>query len=110
MGRVENVNIEVVLKVLDEKQNFNGLKITANYAIFPPYCSIDKMGNPTGLMYDILKVVANELNLTVEIQETKPENMDIWYKKYDFLKSIRYLVVQNMKSNKLTFKGMGMEQ
>ena len=108
MGRVENVNIEVVLKVLDEKQNFNGLKITANYAIFPPYCSIDEMGNPTGLMYDILKVVANELNLTVEIQETKPENMDIWYKKYDFLKC--KIVVQHMKNNKLTFKGMGMEQ
>ena len=86
LGRVENINIEDILKVIDEEQNFNGLKITANFANFPPYCSFDKMGNPTGLMYDILKVVANDLNLTVELQETKPENKDIWYKKYDFLK------------------------
>ena len=83
MGPVDNVKVEDILRVTDEKQNFNGLKITTNYAIFPPYYNIDEMGNPTGLMYDILKVVANELNLTIEIQETKPENMDIWYKKYD---------------------------
>ena len=81
MGSVDEIRIEEILQKIDETQNFNGLSLSANFASYPPFCSIDEMGNPTGLMYDILKIVARELNLTLKIIETQPRNKDIWLKK-----------------------------
>ena len=74
-------NVEEIIHIIDEKQDFNGLSLSANFASYPPFCSIDEMGNPKGLMYDILKIVAGELNLTLKISETQPRNKGIWLKK-----------------------------
>ena len=81
MGSVEDIRIEEILRKMDETPNFNGLSLSANFASYPPFCSIDEMGNPNGLMYDILKIVAGELNLTLKISETQPRNKGIWLKK-----------------------------
>ena len=81
MGLVDDVKIEEIISAIDEIQDFNGLPISANFASYPPFCSIDEMGNPKGLMYDILKIVARELNLTLRMIETQPRNKDIWFKK-----------------------------
>ena len=82
LGPLDDINIGEVLETIDERHNFNGLRISANFASFPPFCEIDERGNPIGLMHDILKLVAKELNLTLEIQATKSENKDIWFRKY----------------------------
>ena len=81
LGSVDEIRLEEILQKMDEKQNFNGLPLSANFASYPPFCSIDETGNPKGLMYDILKIVARELNLTLKIIETQPRNKDIWLKK-----------------------------
>lgn len=81
LGPLDDINIGEVLEAIEGRHNFNGLGISANFASFPPFCAIDERGNPIGLMHDILKIVAKELNLTLQIQETKTENKDIWFRK-----------------------------
>ena len=75
------MKIEEANEATKKRQDFNGSLISANFADYPPYCSMDEIGNPTGLFPDLLKVVAKYLNLTLTFQEPAPENQGVWYKK-----------------------------
>ena len=81
MGAVDKIEMKQILKIIDENQDFNGRSMSANFASYPPFCIVDEMGNPTGLLYDVLKIVSEELNLTLEITPPSPQNKDIWFKK-----------------------------
>ena len=81
MGPVDSFDLEDGLAAINKKPDFNGLLILANFALYPPYCIIDKGGEIKGLLYDVLKIVTRELNLSLEIRRPKPQNKGIWFKK-----------------------------
>ena len=81
MGPVDSFDLEEVLAAIDKKPDFNGLSILSNFASYPPYCIIDKGDEIKGLLFDVLKIVTRELNLSLEIRRPKPQNKGIWFKK-----------------------------
>ena len=62
--------------------DFQGLNILASYASFPPYCIIDSSNEKIkGVFIESLQIAAQYLNLTLILQQPKPQNKATWFKK-----------------------------
>ena len=68
-----------IMKLTRERKNFNGLNFIANYWEAPPY-SYERKGKILGILTDCIRVVANELNLTLVLKPPLPKNEWIWAK------------------------------
>ena len=77
LGSIENINIKTKAYEVDERRDFEGALITANYNSNGNLFYMDENGKMQGLVYDCFRVAANYLNLTVVYQEPNPINRDI---------------------------------
>ena len=73
-----------LLKATKERNDFQGISIRANYGdSFKPYCWKDKVGMVHGTQRKALEIASKYLNLSLFIQDPKPENNNIWAKKLE---------------------------
>ena len=83
-GILNQLDLGELLKATKERNDFQGLSLTANYGdSFKPYCWTDKSGIVHGIQRKALEVASRYLNLSLVIQDTKPENKNIWAKKLE---------------------------
>ena len=82
LGIFNSTVIQESLEQVRRETNFNGINIVSNYAeTFPPFGYTDEFGKPKGIFYDVLKIAAQSINLTVIFQKPKKENYNIWLKR-----------------------------
>ena len=82
LGIFNSTVIQESLEQVRRETNFNGINIVSNYAeTFPPFGYADEFGKPKGIFYDVLKIAAQSINLTVNFQKPKKENYNIWLKR-----------------------------
>ena len=77
---MSELNIANIQHSTKERHDFNGVPIITNYGHWPPYCIVEESG-VHGKLIDALQIATHYLNLTLVLQETKPENVNIWDKK-----------------------------
>ena len=79
MSESEQVDFDKELVSVQERNNFMGIPIVANFAeTYPPYCYADENGTLKGVFYDMFNVAAGMVNLTVIYQKPKDYNYNIW--------------------------------
>ena len=90
IGELAKTNIIPIIESTKARQDFKGLRLLANYGQFSPYCNVEN-NQVGGVFKNILKIISNSLNLTLVLQEPKPENQNIWAKRqvsiYSFLRN-----------------------
>ena len=68
-----------MLQSTKDRNNFQGIQFTSNYAYgFPPYCYVNEKNEILGRYPDILRIAAQHLNLSLTFQAAKPENKGYW--------------------------------
>lgn len=64
---------------VDDRRDFHGTTLVANYADnYGHYCYFDTNGKLQGILFDVLNIAANYLNISVLYQEPSAENKNIW--------------------------------
>ena len=79
-GVLNKSNIIPIIKSTKARQDFKGLQLTANFGHFSPYCIVEN-NQVSGVFKKILNIISSSLNLTLVLQEAKPENQNIWAKR-----------------------------
>ena len=73
--------MQEVIQITNERKDHQGIKLTANYGSFPPYCYVDSNGNVQGTYKEALEIACSFLNLTLVLKAPKPENKNSWFSK-----------------------------
>ena len=74
--------MDEIVHDVDNRKDFYGTTLVANYDDDEGhYCFLDDNGMLQGIIYDVLNVAANYLNISVLYQEPSLENKNVWGKR-----------------------------